>query len=109
MTGYISSTDLTTFQSQLEQFKQISGVRTVRNYVVALSPEQAVVDLNEKYPGRYQVTGFSKHGDVNINVVINGRMLTRGDSIDNMTITSIQPHTIFLEKEGLKYKVDYNK
>ena len=109
LTGYISSTDLTTFQSQLDQFKQISGVRTVRNYVVALSPEQAVVDLNEKYPGRYQVTGFSKHGDVNINVVINGRMLTRGDSIDNMTITSIQPHTIFLEKEGLKYKVDYNK
>ncbi len=109
LTGYISSTDVTTFQSLLDQFKQISGVRTARNYVVALSPEQAVVDLNEKYPDRYQVTGFSKHGDVNINVVINGRMLSRGDSIDNMTITSIQPHTIFLEKEGLKYKIEYNK
>lgn len=108
-TGYISSTNAGAFQSLLTKFSELSGVRTVRSYVVALSPEQAVVELNEKYPGRYLVTGSSKHGDVNINVVINGRILTRGDTIDGMTITSIQPNTIFLEKDGLKYKIEYNK
>lgn len=109
LTGYISSSATHAFQTLVNEFGLIHGIRAVRSYVVALSPEQAVVDLNEKYPGRYQVTGYSKHGDVNVNVVINGRIFTRGDLIEGMTITSIQPHTIFLEKDGLKYKIEYNK
>ncbi len=109
LTGYISSNLTHEFQTLVNEFSLIPGIRAVRNYVVGLSPEQAVVDLNERYPGRYQVTGYSKHGNVNINVVINGRLYDRGDEIDGMTITSIQPHTIFLEKDGLKYKMEYNK
>ncbi|MCH9625028.1 MAG: hypothetical protein S4CHLAM123_01940 [Chlamydiales bacterium] len=109
LTGYISSTQLYEFEQVLERLKKIPGVRSVRNFVVAVTPEQGVIDLNTKYPGRYRVTGSSQHGDINVNVVINGKILTRGDSIDAYTITSIQPQTIFLEKDGLKYKIEYNK
>lgn len=108
LTGYIPTTNQDTYLRLVGQFESIPGVRQVRNYVVALSPEQAIVDLNESFPGKYQVTGYSKHGNINVNVVINGCILMRGDTIDGMTITSIQAHTIFLEKDGLKYKVEYN-
>lgn len=104
LTGYIPSTSEEAFSALVEKFSTISGIRQVRNYVVALSPEQAVVDLSAKY----KVTGFSKHGNINVNVVINGCILSRGDTIDGLTITSIQANTIFLEKDGLKYKIEYN-
>lgn len=107
LTGYISSTQVDKFKEMITQFEQIQGVRFVKNFVVAVSPEQGVIDLDKRYPGRYQVTGYSKYRNVNLNVVINGRILTRGDEIEGMTITSIQPKTIFLEKEGLKYKLNY--
>ncbi len=109
LTGYVSSTQTFEYDSLVNSFDEIPGVRSLKNFVVAVSPEQGVLDLNKRYPGKYRVTGFSKHGDVNINVVINGRILTRGDQLDTMIITSIQPHTIFLEKDGLKYKIEYNK
>ena len=109
LTGYVSSTQVYEYESLVESFEKIPGIRSIKNFVVAVSPEQGVIDLNKRYPGKYRVTGFSKHGDVNINVVINGRILTRGDQLDEMTITSIQPNAIFLEKDGLKYKIEYNK
>lgn len=109
LTGYISSAKQVEYQIVLASLPAIHGVRVLRDFVVSLAPEQGVVDLNERYPGRYQVTGYSKHGNINVNVVINGRILLRGDQLDGMTITSIQPHAIFLEKDGLKYKIEYNK
>lgn len=109
LTGYIGSQKSEDLQKLVDDFSNIWGVRSVRNFVAILSPEQGVVDLNEKYPERYLVTGYSKYGDINLNVVINGRILMRGDTIDSMMITSIQPHTIFFEKDGLKYKLEYNK
>ena len=109
LTGYIKSNDADKYNIVLTKLRGILGVRSLRSFVVVLSPEAAVVNLNEKYPDRYQVTGFARHGNVNINVVINGKLLMRGDTIDGMTITSIQPHTIYLEKDGLKYKIEYNK
>ncbi len=108
-TGYISSTQIYDFDTMVKKVAKIPGVRSVKNFVVVVSPEKSVIDLSERYPGRYRVTGFSKHGNVNINVVINGKILTRGDQIDGLTITSIQPHTIFFERDGLKYKIEYNK
>lgn len=109
LTGYLPSTTASAYDALLKQFQEIKGVRIVRSFVVPLSPEQAVVDLNETNRSSYQVMGYSKCGDININVIINGKILMRGDDIDGMTVTSIQPKTIFLEKDGLKYKIEYNK
>lgn len=108
LTGYINVANGNEYENVLKKIEVITGIHEVRNYVVMLLPEQAVVDLNKESPGAYTVTGYSKHGCVNVNVVINGRILMRGDCIDGMTVVSIQAKTIFLEKDGLKYKIEYN-
>lgn len=109
LTGYISYKDQEHYQDLLVELSQVTGVRNVKNFAVILPLEEGVIDLSARYPNRYQVTGYSKHGDVNINIVINGKILMRGDTIDGMTITSIQANSVFLEKDGVKYKIDYNK
>lgn len=109
LTGYVNHDSAERFRVVVEELSVIPGVRLVKNFVVLLPVEEGIIDLNLRYPGRYCVTGCSKYGDVSINVVVNGRILTRGDVIDGMTVTSIQPNCIFLEKEGLKYKIEYNK
>lgn len=109
LTGYIGTNQASEFEQLVAQLQQIPGVRHVQNYVVVVTIDQQVVDLSLRYPGRYTVTGYSKHGDVNINVVMNGKIVMRGDAIDGMTIMGIQAHAVLLEKDGLKYKIEYNK
>lgn len=109
LTGYIPAMETVEYADLVSEFAKIHGVRSVKNFVVPLSPEQSVVDLNERYPGRYQVTGYSKHGNTSVNVVINGRLLSRGDAIDGMRVTSIQSNAVYFEKDGLKYKLEFNK
>ena len=109
LTGYISSSLGDEYDTIVSQLKEIPGVQAVKSYVVKISPEEAVNDLNELYPGRFQVTGYSKHGSQIINVVINGAFYSRGESVEGYTITSLQPTVIFLQKDGLKYKIEYNR
>lgn len=110
LTGYINSSSADLYYHLLEKLQIIPGVRQVKSYVVFLSPEKGVMDLNEKYPARFKVTGYATHCNVNINVVINGKIYSRGDLLEGgYRITSIQQNTIYLEKEGLKYKIEYNK
>lgn len=105
LSGYTSSTKAVELQNILSRMKSVRGIRSVKNFVVELAPEESMIDLSE----RYEVTGHFRHANVNVSVVINGRILARGDTIDGMTITSIKPSSIFLEKDGFKFKIDYNK
>lgn len=109
LTGYVNHESEAKFRAVVDSLADISGVRMIKNFVVVLPVEEGVIDLNLRYPRRYRITGYSKYGDASINVVINGRILTRGDVLDGMTITSIQPNCIFLEKGGLRYKIEYNQ
>ncbi len=86
----------------ITKIKGISGVRLVNNYIKAEAPEMGIVNLSD----RYEITGQSRLG-TRYTVVINGRILSEGDSLDSMTITSIKPHAVFLEKDGTKYRIDY--
>lgn len=104
LTGFIAEDKSPIYNKLVEQFKGMSGIRGVKNFVTPLTPAEAVVDLSD----RYRVTGFSMKDNTNVSVVINGQILGRGDQIDGMSITSIQEHTIFLEKNGLKFKIAYN-
>lgn len=86
-------------------FKKDAAVRSVKNYVVELEQESSLVDLSDTY----KVSGSSNRGNVTVNVVINGRILAPGDVLDGMTITEIRRDAIFLERDGVKYKIEYNK
>ncbi len=93
------------FAAVYEQLKQLPGVRIIKNFVVFTSADMSRIDLTSKF----RVTGSSKVGNVNEYVVINGKILSFGDTLDGMTITGIESNEILLEKDGLKFKINYNQ
>lgn len=104
LNGQVPNAKIAALQSIISDFKKIPGIRNVRNLVNVQAPEASMINLSD----RYQVTGFSQ-GANNVSIVINGRILTRGDILDGMTITQIKPNMILLEKENIKYRIDYSR
>lgn len=103
--GMIKAKDKRVFDHIIDEIKELRGIRKINNYVVEVQESETVIDISRKY----NVTGYSQHDNISINVIVNGRIVSRGDQLEGMTITSILPHTILLEKDGLKYKIDYKK
>lgn len=92
------------FNDLVNNFKALMGVRSVKNFVILTTAESSRIDLSSKY----QVTGYSKKDEASFYIVINGRILAKGDSLDGMVITEVQPNIVFLEKDGLKFRINYN-
>ncbi|CAM0116763.1 type III secretion system inner membrane ring subunit SctD [Rhabdochlamydiaceae symbiont of Dictyostelium giganteum] len=104
LSGRIDAKDSAEFDLLTLHLKQLSGIKDVKNYVVSTNESSSLVDLSAEY----RITGFSKKDGENQFVVINGKILTLGDFLDGMVITAISPSMIFLEKDGLKFKIHYN-
>lgn len=102
LTGTVEKDKLGTYDKMVEEFAKIPGVRNIQNLVAQRSPQSAIEDISS----RYQVGGFSSQGS-HFSVVINGRILQPKDVLDGMVITEIKPHTIFLEKDGKKFRIDF--
>lgn len=90
------------FADALKEVRSIRGIRNVRNMTTGLAQEESVINISDKY----EVSGVSSHNG-NLSVVINGRILMKGDILDGMTITSIQSNAVFLDKDGGKYRIDF--
>lgn len=103
ISGYMSSTKSPILRQILTSMEVTPGVRSIKNFVVELAPEESMINLSE----RYAITGNFRKANVNVSIVINGRILARGDKLDGMTITSITPSSVFLEKDGYKFRIDY--
>ena len=104
LSGSLSPSKMGELNNLISQLKAIPGVRLVKNFITELPQEATMVNISDKYT----ITGYSQRGN-SINVVINGKILSRGDLLDGMTITSIQSNAILLEKDGVKYRIDYSK
>ncbi len=104
LTGRVDQQQATQFTGTVEQFKALNGIRMVKNFVVYTTAESSRIDLSQQY----QVSGYSKKDNENMFVVINGRILSLGENLDGMTITNIMPSMILLEKDGLKFRINYN-
>ncbi len=87
----------------IEAIRATNGVRVLKNFVAELPPDELIVNISKSY----KVTGTSVRGNGQIMVVVNGRILGKGDQIDNMTVTEITPNEVFLERNGTKYRIDY--
>lgn len=92
------------FNSLLTEIKTTRGVRSIRNLATQMATEQSIINISDKY----EVSGVSNQAG-KLSVVINGRILMKGDALDGMNITSIQPSSVMLEKEGVKYRIDFNR
>lgn len=104
LTGGVPQAKQKDYEAALAEFRQIQGIRSVRNLATAQAPESSIINITSKY----EVTGYSQSG-TNVNVVINGRILSVGDALDGMILTAIKSNSIFLEKEGVKYRIDFSR
>lgn len=104
LTGRVDDKDSSNFTDLLSKLKALPGVRQVKNYVVYTTAETSRIDISQQY----QVSGFSQGTNDHSFVVINGKVLSLGDTIDGMTITNIQSTIVLLEKDGLKFRINYN-
>ena len=111
LSGRIDGKDASRFDHLLKAVKGLPGVRVLKNFVIYTSEESSLVDLSEQY----QVMGFSKKDGSSQFVVIRhisppseGKILGVGDLLDGMTITTVSSSVVLLEKDGLKFKINYN-
>lgn len=104
LSGRVDGKDSHRFDLLVKDFKALPGVRMLKNYVIYTNEESSLVDLSNKY----KVMGYSKKDGASQFIVINGKILSLGDNLDGMIITAISPTAVMLEKDGLKFKINYN-
>jgi len=104
LAGRVDGKMSSSFNGTIDQFKGLPGIRQVKNFVVYTTADSSRIDLSQQY----QVSGYSRKDAKNLFVVINGRILSIGDTLDGMTITSILANMVLLEKDGLKFRINYN-
>ena len=104
LAGRVDGRMSSSFNETIDLFKGLRGIRQVKNFVVHTTADSSRVDISKQY----QVSGYSRKDEKNLFVVINGRILTLGDALDGMTITSILANMVLLEKDGIKFRINYN-
>ncbi len=104
LAGRVDQKQSSEFTHTVEQFKMLNGMRSVKNFVVYTTADTSRIDISQQY----QVSGYSKKDDENMFIVINGRILSLGENLDGMVITNILPNMVLLEKDGIKFRINYN-
>ncbi|MBS0605021.1 MAG: type III secretion system inner membrane ring subunit SctD [Verrucomicrobia bacterium] len=104
LAGRVDQAQSSAFSDTVDQLKSLKGIRVVKNFVVYTTADTSRIDVS----AQYKVSGYSKKDDQNMFIVINGKIMSVGDTIDGMTITGIQPSMVLLEKDGLKFRINYN-
>ncbi|MCB1115795.1 MAG: type III secretion system inner membrane ring subunit SctD [Chlamydiia bacterium] len=105
LAGRVPSNQESKYNDMLGQLKKLTGIRMVKNFVIFSQPTSDIVDISSKY----KVTGSSKYGTKSQYVVINGKILSVGGELDGMKITKMENNSILLEKDGIKYRINYNQ
>ncbi len=93
------------FKDVVDKINKLQGVSSVRSFAIAVKGGHASIDLTRQYA----VTGTALQDSKGYNAIINGRIYTIGQNLDGMHIISIGSDTIFLEKDGLKYKINFTR
>ena len=104
LSGRAHDTQKEAFNTVTSEIEYIHGVRSLQNFVIFTTKSTAAINITDKY----KVTGSSKYGNHNQFVLIGGKILGVDDTLDGMTITEIGSNEIHLNKDGVKYKIDFN-
>ncbi len=92
------------YENLLDQFKKTQGITSIKNLAIPSSETAARVDLSDKY----KITGTAQYDGKSFSVVANGKIVTIGAVLDGMQVTLISSNTILLEKDDIKYKINYS-
>jgi type III secretion system YscD/HrpQ family protein len=102
--GYLSSDQSTSFEEVLKYVNEIPGIKSIRNEITKAAPaEIGIINLSD----RYEVSGYSQLGNNNYSIVIDGRILQEGYTLDGMFITKITDSTVFLSKGDRTFRINY--
>lgn len=105
--GSLPANQETVLENYIAELQKIPGIGQVRNATISRSlgeDDASAIDITS----RYNVTGSTSRSSVNVAVVVNGRILQRGDLLDQMTITSIRSDSIILLRNGIRYRIRYS-
>ena len=105
LAGRVDEQGESSFSDLLGLLKNLRGVRRVDNFVVMTKQDTSLVDLSSKY----KVSGTSRRDNQDFFVVINGKIIGKGDLLDGMMITQVEPQRVILEKDGVKFQINYNQ
>jgi type III secretion system YscD/HrpQ family protein len=103
LSGLYSNAMEKQYQQLLKTLNHLPGVSSVKSIAVATTPNQAAIDISDQF----QVTGVSSFEGHGYTIVLNGKIYTLGDAVNGMKIQSIESNMILLEKDGIKYKINY--
>jgi type III secretion system YscD/HrpQ family protein len=106
LTGPIDQKRSSEFSDLVKELKKIPGIRSVKNYVVYTSMEMgsSLIDISKQY----KVSGISKGDNDEQYAIINAKIFSAGEVIDGMQIKAIEPDHVLLEKDGIKFRINYN-
>lgn len=104
LSGRVPQSQVNNFEALQKRMRHLPGVRSVKNFAVLTTQETSRQDLSSQYT----VTGFSKSDHDNFYVVINGKIIGSGDNLDGMLVTNVTQNQVLLEKDGLKFLINYN-
>ena len=93
------------FEETIDKIKKLHAIVQVKNFAIPTSEKLAAVDLSSKFT----VSGISFHDGKGFSAVLNGKIYTVDEWVDGLQITDIEENTILLEKDGIKYKIDYTQ
>jgi type III secretion system YscD/HrpQ family protein len=93
------------FPALSKEIQHIPGVRTVKNFARATTQEMAAITLSQQYT----ISGTTTFDGRGYSIVLNGKIYTLGDNVDGMKLIAIEPATVLLEKDGVKYRIDYTR
>lgn len=105
LSGLYAEDNKEKFKNLMNYIKKMRGIRSIKNLALTAKPDMARIDLSSKY----SISGVASKGSNAISVIINGQIISLGDALDGMIITDIKPNVILLEKDGIKYKINYNQ
>lgn len=100
--GVIATKQAPALNQIITTVKQIPGIRNVQDLVSEIQEDRSAINISD----RYLVTGVSRTGADNISVIIDGRIVSKGDALDGMIITDVTPQAMLLEKGGVKYIIN---
>lgn len=99
--GVISTEAHEAFEKVMTKISKIPGVRNVQDYVTETAQSHSTIDVTD----RYIVSGVSQTGG-KVSAIIDGKIVTKGDLVDGMTVKEINAKTVLLEKGGVTYRID---
>ncbi|NGX34001.1 MAG: hypothetical protein K1060chlam1_00346 [Candidatus Anoxychlamydiales bacterium] len=103
LAGRYNKKEEKSFNDLMQDLLKTPGIHSIKNLAISSDALTARIDLTTKY----KITGWAKYDSQN-SVVANGKIIISGDLLDGLEVTNISENAILLEKDDIKYKINYS-